>query len=374
MHCPEVEMRHLPFNSPFTKADNALIETSVDLLEIYSKNVQRLEDDPAVTFKQTLGHEALIEHLESGRPTPLLRILFLGSEAETYTPAILDHGIYEVQKRHPCINPITAQYLVQHLDVSRAFLSYSMNRIWLRSGNYYARRQTESDAKDILDFAEGWYQYGCGVNNFPPSYAWFSYRPDGSTTYIVTDCHANGVQKSILRCISEGFGSALLRPLAIDAFIAEASAEAWSEEILPLRDTLLDYEHLTDKKITMDPSASIRELHVLSCEFLTIREDLSDLIERLEYLLEVYDSLAGFIPRDSIRGTSVAGSLLFLRSQTSARRRWIQSYAESTALQITLFHNLSSQIDNRTNLQIADFTSKIATQTQNDSSSMITYE
>jgi len=101
---------------------------------------------------------------------------------------------------------------------------------------------------------------------------------------------------------------------------------------------------------------------------------MTDHIERLEYLLDVHKTLEctfGTFQRN--KGVSLEHSLSFLLSETRNRKRWVDCYSKRTGIQINLWYNLSSQKDNKTNLKIADFTSKIATETQKDSSSMITF-
>lgn len=115
-------------------------------------------------------------------------------------------------------------------------------------------------------------------------------------------------------------------------------------------------------------------MHVLSYNLLIIKEDLTDHAERLEYLLDVHKTLERtFEAAQMTEGVSLKHSLSFLLSETRIRKRWVDCYSNRTGIQINLWYNLSSQKDNKTNLKIADFTSKIATETQKDSSSMITF-
>jgi hypothetical protein len=125
--------------------------------------------------------------------------------------------------------------------------------------------------------------------------------------------------------------------------------------------------------VNKETSQAIRELHVVSYNLLIIKEDMVDHIERLKYLLDVRKTLTEAFGDQIEEGVDVSHSLSFLLSETQIRRRWVQSYADRIGIQINLFYNLSAQRDNKTNLRIADFTSKIATETQKDSSSMITY-
>ncbi|KAJ2914152.1 hypothetical protein MD484_g6251, partial [Candolleomyces efflorescens] len=130
-------------------------------------------------------------------------------------------------------------------------------------------------------------------------------------------------------------------------------------------------EHMNGKNRRLDTSESIEILHQLSSDLLIIKEDMTDLVERMEFLLRVHSSLT-YLSNQTYPGIPVSQSLSFLVSQTGTLRRWVQSYADRTAIQINLLYNLSSQRDNRTNLRIADYTSKIAVETQKDSTSMIT--
>lgn len=124
----------------------------------------------------------------------------------------------------------------------------------------------------------------------------------------------------------------------------------------------------------VDTRESVKELHVLSYNLLIIKEDMTDHIDRLEYLLDVHKTLESTcIAPPPHYGVKLSHSLSFLLSETRIRQRWAECYAQRTGIQINLWYNLSSQRDNKTNLKIADFTSKIATETQKDSSSMITF-
>jgi hypothetical protein len=73
-----------------------------------------------------------------------------------------------------------------------------------------------------------------------PSYTWFSYTRD-SATYVVNNWERHGVLDRILRCIQGGFGDTLLRPLALDAFISEATSEAWAAGMNERRRVLVEH-------------------------------------------------------------------------------------------------------------------------------------
>ena len=80
---------------------------------------------------------------------------------------------------------------------------------------------------------EGWYRYSCGLLGLP-SHVWFSYATKGAT-YLVSNCEHNGVQSAIMRCVDEGMGGSLLRPLAFDGFVVDAVSEEWGQEVLKLK-------------------------------------------------------------------------------------------------------------------------------------------
>lgn len=69
---------------------------------------------------------------------------------------------------------------------------------------------------------------------------------------------------------------------------------------------------------------------------------------------------------------SATETIIFFKSRNFIWKRWVENYNERTRLMMNLFFNIASQVDNRTNLQIADLTSKISMEAKRDSSSMIT--
>jgi hypothetical protein len=123
---------------------------------------------------------------------------------------------------------------------------------------------------------------------------------------------------------------------------------------------------------------AVELLHHLSQRLHIIREDLTDLQERLEYLCGVHRRLLNLLGDRHKPGDveSVVDSFNYIKEKTSTLKRWVINYTERTGIRINLFFNISTQSDNRTNLDIARLTSKIAVTTRRDkrdSSSMITY-
>ena len=118
---------------------------------------------------------------------------------------------------------------------------------------------------------------------------------------------------------------------------------------------------------------AVEKLHSLSQRLHIIREDLTDLQERLQYLLGVHERLMD-LSNDRynlLDVESVQDSFAYIVSKNNTLRRWVTNYAKRTGIRINLFFNLATQADSRTNLEIARLSSKIAVSTQRDSSSMI---
>jgi hypothetical protein len=111
-----------------------------------------------------------------------------------------------------------------------------------------------------------------------------------------------------------------------------------------------------------------------------IHGDLDDFHEWLEFLLSIRKTHSaarteiedGETSKPMADDDTVDESLAFLISRNLIWRRWVANYNERTKIRISLFSNLASQNDHRTNLQIAGFTSEIAKEAQQDSSGMKT--
>lgn len=101
-----------------------------------------------------------------------------------------------------------------------------------------------------------------------------------------------------------------------------------------------------------------------------------DFEERMGFLLDICEQRYNSTP-DS-RKTSIfisppaSESIAFVVSRTRIWKRWVVDYNARTNIRINLFFNLANQADNKTNLEIASTSKKIAEETRKDSSSMIT--
>lgn len=172
---------------------------------------------------------------------------------------------------HAALHEDTAAFLsaLPGVGVSRAFWAILLWKTWvLKTGNCVLKKRVKgkngkdwnvlgkwhpfsTDIRSTHVVLEGWYRCSCGFRG-NPSHVWFSYTPE-TTTYIVNNCLQNGVQDRILRCAIGGDNrvvDSLLRPLAVDGFIAEAASYAWGAELLQPRLTLVAYVSIPELTVT----------------------------------------------------------------------------------------------------------------------------
>lgn len=101
-----------------------------------------------------------------------------------------------------------------------------------------------------------------------------------------------------------------------------------------------------------------------------------DFEERMEFLLEVYKQCYNSAPDSNDKPAFIPppanASVAFVLSRTRIWKRWVADYNARTNIRINLFFNLANQADIRTNIEIASISKRIAEETRNDSSSMIT--
>ncbi|KIJ29244.1 hypothetical protein M422DRAFT_269429 [Sphaerobolus stellatus SS14] len=197
-----------------------------------------------------------------------------------------------------------------------------------------------------------------------------------ASTYVIVNCPLD-MRDRILSIATGKNPEKLLQPLFLDVLIADSIAWSMADLIDNSRDATIEYEH---QSTSVNTSSGIRALHRLSQTWHILSEDLSNLEERLEYLLKLRsqyyaasESLHEILSRSiSESGCGIEDSVDFLLARTRGWKGWAENYNERTKIQINLFFNLSTQADNRTNLEIARLTGDIAVDTQKDSSSMIT--
>jgi hypothetical protein len=130
----------------------------------------------------------------------------------------------------------------------------------------------------------------------------------------------------------------------------------------------------------LQTAQAFEDLHEISTNLHRIHRILADFEERLQYLLGIHDQyyaacagVTGTVRTQSTTTQSSVGeTLAFLMSRSRIRKRWAAIQNERAKIRINLYFQLASQADNRTNLRIANLTTKISAETQRDSSSMIT--
>ncbi|KAF8148423.1 hypothetical protein B0H34DRAFT_736978 [Crassisporium funariophilum] len=191
-------------------------------------------------------------------------------------------------------------------------------------------------------------------------------------TYIIHAC-PRGARDHIVHCANGKSFRSLLRPFAIDAFIAEDCLHVVGKFYTSCRREMVTYEHKTFGGYTASETGeAVERLHNLSLRLHFVQESLTNMKETLNYLLSVYQRCMDLsqIPFNNV--DSVAESLELQSSQTSTISRCVGNYIDRVGIRINLFFNLGNQVDSRINLKIARLTSKIAVASQRDSSSMIT--
>ncbi|KAJ3548043.1 hypothetical protein NMY22_g1423 [Coprinellus aureogranulatus] len=338
--CPELELRYLPFDDSklcFTK------ESSIDLLAIHASGSVLL-DEKGLTYAALRGALGQLSQ-QPTVPVSALRVLFIN------TSYIRSNGT-------PALSLEGAKYLYEKLGVSPAFIAAVTSRKngIMTTSRCRWRRNTIAGAAKEGDYTSSL--------TLPTAFVWFSY--DKSTaTYVVTGCDRNGVQESVETHLKQHHAKAIVRPLAIDCIIAEAVANSWSMEISERRELLASYEASVRRAMSTGMGQLVRELHMLSYNLIIIGSQISDSMENLTFLLDLYKALGGSKNPEMMEYTSVSHSLSFLLSQAGIRERRLSSYTERTHNVINLIYHLSSQ-------STAEATGRIAIETQRDSSSMIT--
>ncbi|KAI4240720.1 MAG: hypothetical protein L6R40_004965 [Gallowayella cf. fulva] len=111
---------------------------------------------------------------------------------------------------------------------------------------------------------------------------------------------------------------------------------------------------------------------LINCPDHIIIGDLDDFDDRMTSLLEFGKTCELMTPAGLGLSDSAIETLAYFKSRNRICRRWAENYIERTRLIMDLFFSIGSQVDSRTNLEIANLTSTIARDAQRDSSSLIT--
>ena len=212
-------------SSAYTKAceEPWSTTTSVDVLEI------ALNGETDANWFPDLDHDGLIariaEHTGDKKTNdgPFLRILFLNAQRT-------GGG-----NRTILVNPATLRFLRSQLGVSLVYLDVLGPIEWGTSpGNVcYDRGDSDGTVDAMYHFS----------TEYSPCHVWFSHqRQTQSTTYILSNC-ASKARALLLLCASGKDYQSLLRPMVIDAILADSAAEKYRIDIQDSRDLLLQYEH-----------------------------------------------------------------------------------------------------------------------------------
>ncbi|KAF6761803.1 hypothetical protein DFP72DRAFT_1151862 [Ephemerocybe angulata] len=312
------------------------IDTSVDILDIAG-------EDATGTHRKNLTHEQLVTHVEADTASPpALRIILLNEATlDPNTPQL--EGSFD--NTQVALHPSTIYYFIKHMGVCPIFLSNITITPWLlNTGNaLFKTAKPESPHEEPqtlaskLSFAT---QYAC---------------PEGAKTNLLR--WATAPTEDIRRHV--------LRPLVLETLIIDEVSWNWSKGVVQTAKKLLEYEHLTAEQYGDGLlNSAVHDLHTLSQHFYIMQEELNGIAEQLDYLIDVHKLLSSSPnsqwskSRGSMTTTSVIDSLSFLQSRTRNWHRWVHNWRERTNVRINLFFNLA--------------TTKIATETQKDSSSMIT--
>ncbi|KAF1968821.1 hypothetical protein BU23DRAFT_601957 [Bimuria novae-zelandiae CBS 107.79] len=166
------------------------------------------------------------------------------------------------------------------------------------------------------------------------------------------------------------------RDFFLDALSADESLRAWEIDIGVRREQLFDYERKYDVEV-MNLDVTTRELHRLSKDWNSLGQDCQDQALQLDFLASTYGKYLETMnevqcPWEVDKSYDMRESFEVLKSQCNNYYRWTIAHRERTNIRINLLFHLSAQQEARTSKEIAEFSARIAEQTQRDSASMIT--
>ncbi|KAL2054975.1 hypothetical protein ABVK25_004797 [Lepraria finkii] len=341
-------------------------QTQIDVLDLaYHIDNQRR----SVEWEQQIDDNSILKYLSyNASDNPTLRVFFMTSRLEPLVSRMSGWttGDLNVQRQ-------TFELLCTYFQISPPFLEGILRPSpWAKAGH---ASFTHRDAAQIPQRIEGYYQYLNGWDA-GPSNVWFSYDVNtGSSTYLLFDCPIHSKDR-ILRRAHEDVFAILSHPFAIDMLIAEECCYSWESLASRFREELLHWENNGGEGIPLHsiihtPHGTQR-LHSLSRSFQTIIADLYDLDERLDFLIQTSKTYGSLAKSKMPLTDSATETIIFFKSRNCIWKRWVENYNERTRLMMNLFFSIASQVDHRTNLQIAELTSKLSMEAKRDSSSMIT--
>ncbi|KAF5336094.1 hypothetical protein D9611_006424 [Ephemerocybe angulata] len=332
------------------------VDTSVDVLDVGAG------EQALAVQKKGLNHEQLVAHLEAnGSSPPALRILFLNEATLDPKSPKLSGSLDNTQV---ALHPSTIFYFIKHLGVCPIFLSNITTTPWLLNTGNATFTTYQSDGLTPAS-VQGFFRYSVRGR---PAHVWFRHNmEEGTSTYIVQYCPERP-KASILQWATaptREYRQHVLRPFALECLIVDEVSMNWSEAVVHTARGLLKYEHLKPEEYDDNIlKTAVHELHTMSQHFYIMEEELNGITEQLDYLVDVHEFLLSsrkskwVKTRYSKTTTSTSDSLAYLRSRTKNWHRWVVNLRERTNVRINLFFNLA--------------TTKIATETQKDNSSMIT--
>jgi len=175
---------------------------------------------------------------------------------------------------------------------------------------------------------------------------WFNHDlHTGFSTYIIVnsagaswdrgDCDKT-IRDRVLSFTNKENRRNLLKPLFIDVIIADSIAWSLAEGFDETRDKTIQFESSMNKmdNVSIDTSHAISDLHGLSYRWYIMSGVLSDLEERLHYLLKIhstyYSARKVFCQGrhlNSQEGSAceIEDSVEFLISRTRTWRRWAEN-------------------------------------------------
>ncbi|KAI4104313.1 MAG: hypothetical protein LQ339_003932 [Xanthoria mediterranea] len=335
--------------------------TQIDFLQVFAPS---RHGPSRTTWSQQLDDNTILPHLEQ-EPfiKPTLRIFFLKSSPDIES----SFSTNNIQVRLDTLRRLSTCF-----KISPLFLESVLHPSpWAKPGRAcFLLGQDEQRPLSIECFdrmLNGWNV---------PSYIWLSHALEtGSSTYLLVDCPER-VKSYIVRRAHDDAVMLASCPFTVEALMARECCDSWRRAVDFLRGQLLHWEDSGGQGIPLGqlvhrPDAT-KTLHDLSRSFQIINGDLTDLDESLVVLIDFARRCKSLTSTELGLSYAAIDTLDHLTSRNRICRRWAENYHERTKLIMNLFFSMGSQLDSRTNLEIANLTSKIARDAQRDSSSMIT--
>ncbi|OCK81948.1 hypothetical protein K432DRAFT_380841 [Lepidopterella palustris CBS 459.81] len=246
---------------------------------------------------------------------------------------------------------------------------YEPEGVWAKMGDaFFLDREAESGKVLSSNLS---YRYTFGWDN-SVSYTHFS-RTLHLRTYFCMNYPAPA--RTRLETYLRRHPELVQREWFIDALAADEGLKAWQGVVGTKRRLLVDFERQRSRQSNMD--AATEALHLLSRDWHTLLQDLSDFSAQLQFLRNSYAKYLNAFEnssqnRDEGGSSNIDESFEVLDSRCNIYRRWVVNYRDRTNIRINLLFHLANQASARTSTKIALATASVAEQTQRDSASMIT--